>query len=40
MKKKQSAGIDGLGQVKLVLGSKIIVEPLLQIVNQSIREIS
>ena len=38
MKKKQSAGIDGLSQDKLVLGSKVLINPLLQIVNQSIRE--
>ena len=38
MKKKQSAGTDGLSQDKLVLGSKSLVYPLLQIINQSIRE--
>ena len=38
MKKKQSAGVDGLSQDKLVLGAKILVNSLLQIVNQSIRE--
>ena len=38
MKKKQSAGVDGLSQDKLVLGAKSLVFPLLQIVNQSIRE--
>ena len=37
MKKKQSAGVDGLSQDKLVLGAKSLVYPLLQIVNQSIR---
>ena len=38
MKKKQSAGVDGLSQDKLVLGSKALVYPLVQIINQSIRE--
>ena len=38
MKKKQSAGTNGLSQDKLVLGSKSLVYPLLQIINQSIRE--
>ena len=38
MKKKQSAGIDGLSQDKLVLGSKSLIYPLLQIINQSVRE--
>ena len=38
MKKKQSAGVDGLSQDKLMLGAKILVNPLLKIVNQSIRE--
>ena len=37
-KKKKSAGSDGLSQDKLVLGAKSLVYPLLQIVNQSIRE--
>ena len=36
--KKKSAGIDGLSQDKLVLGSKVLINPLLQIVNQSIRD--
>ena len=38
MKEKQSAGIDGLSQDKLVIGSKSLVYPLMQIINQSIRE--
>ena len=38
MKKKHSAGVDGLSQDKLVLGARSLVCPLLQIVNQSIRE--
>ena len=38
MKKKHSAGVDGLSLDKLVLGAKSLVYPLLQIVNQSIRE--
>ena len=38
MKKKHRAGVDGLSQEKLVLGAKSLVYPLLQIVNQSIRE--
>ena len=32
MKKKKSAGTDGLSQDKLVLGSKSLVYPLLQII--------
>ena len=35
MKKKQSAGVDDLSQDKLVLGSKVLINPLL--INQSIR---
>ena len=38
MKKKHSAGTDGLSQDKLVMGAKALVYPLLQIINQSIRE--
>ena len=36
MKKKHSAGVDGLSLDKLVLGAKSLVYPLLQIVNQFI----
>ena len=38
MKEKQSAGIDGISQDKLILGSKVLINQLLQILNQSIRE--
>ena len=38
IKKKKSAGTDGLSQDKLVLGTKSLVYPLLQIINQYIRE--
>ena len=36
LKKKMSAGCDGLSQDKLVLGSRVLVGPLLKIVNKSI----
>ena len=36
MKKKKSAGIDGLSQESLVMGSDVLVNPLTSIVNSSI----
>ena len=38
LKKKTSAGIDGLSQDKLVYGSSVLSDPLLCIINQSIKE--
>ncbi len=36
MKKKKSAGIDGISQEQLVLGAKVLVVPLTRIINSSI----
>ena len=37
LKKKKSAGIDGLGQDQLILGSHILAAPLNVIINESIK---
>jgi hypothetical protein len=36
LKKKKSAGIDGISQEQLVLGAKVLVVPLTRIINNSI----
>ena len=36
LKKKKSAGIDGISQEQLVLGAKVLVVPLTRIINSSI----
>ena len=36
LKKKRSAGIDGLGQDQLILGSKTLTAPLSTIINDSV----
>ena len=38
LKKKKSAGLDGLSQENLLLGSSKLLCPLTKIINQSIRE--
>ena len=38
MKNKKSAEVDGLSQDKLVLGSKALAGPLLEIINKSIQD--
>ena len=35
LKKKKSAGSDGLGQDQLILGSKTLAAPLGKIINES-----
>jgi hypothetical protein len=36
LKKKKSAGIDGISQEQLFLGAKVLVVPLTRIINNSI----
>jgi hypothetical protein len=36
LKKKKSAGVDGISQEQLVLGAKILVVPLTRVINNSI----
>jgi hypothetical protein len=36
LKKKKSAGVDGINQEQLVLGTKVLVVPLTRIINSSI----
>ncbi len=36
VKKKKSAGVDGISQEQLVLGTKVLVLPLTRIINNSI----
>ena len=38
MKKKQSAGVDGLSQERLIMGAPSLISPLSSIINQSITE--
>ena len=38
MKKKKSAGMDGLSQENLINGAKVLVTPLTEIVNKSIAD--